>query len=198
MPNLNHNHVMIDIETMGTSKNAAVISIGAVRFDPDTGDVDPNHFYIKIDKYDADKHGVISLATLEWWEKQSKEARTEAFSGASTTRHAAKALSDWLNPGDKVWGNGATFDITILESMYEALDMDVPWKFFDVRDCRTVEDLAEGITSRDSIKREGTHHNALDDAIYQATYISRMWISLRSRYVPPTIDVGVYHADQKI
>lgn len=194
---LKHENVMIDIETMGTGHNAAVIAIGAVRFDPDTGDIDPDAFYMKIDKYDADKHGVIDLSTLEWWDRQSEEARIEAFSGAATTYYAANALSEWLNISDKVWGNGACFDITVLESMFKSVNCLIPWKFWNVRDCRTVEAMAYGLVGKGDIERKGTHHNALDDAIYQASYISAMWMRLRQG-AAPRIDVGVYHADQTI
>lgn len=196
---LTHENVMIDIETMGTGHNAPVIAIGAVRFDPDTGDIDPDTFYMKIDKYEAARHGVIDLPTLEWWDRQSEEARVEAFSGASSVSYVAHALSEFLGLNDKVWGNGACFDITVLESMFKSVDLLPPWKFWNVRDCRTIEAIAEGFVSKKAIERKGTHHNALDDAIYQAEYISAMWMHLRQdKHSAPRIDVGVYNANQTI
>lgn len=54
------------------------------------------------------------------------------------------------------------------------------WKFYSVRDCRTVEDMAQGLVCRKDIERRGDHHNALDDAVYQAEYISAMWKALKN------------------
>jgi hypothetical protein len=77
-----------------------------------------------------------------------------------------------------VWGNGATFDISILEDAYRQLDLEIPWKFWNVRDCRTVKDMYESARGGYEKKSGGTLHHALDDAKFQAQYICDMWKSL--------------------
>lgn len=173
--------VMIDIETMATSPDAAVLSIGAVAFNPETGEMGPE-FHEKIDFKEAMGSGRADVDTMKWWIQQDAEAGMAVTSGTKTNQEVMVAFVEYIqslgNPN--VWGNGATFDITILESAFIRAGIEkCPWMFWQIRDCRTVEALAEGICSRDSFEREGLHHDALDDAKYQATYISGMWQHLR-------------------
>ncbi|EJW6153373.1 3'-5' exoribonuclease, partial [Escherichia coli] len=51
-------HLMIDIETMGTNTNAPIVVIGAVFFDPQTGEIGPV-FYIVISLTDAMNTGAV-------------------------------------------------------------------------------------------------------------------------------------------
>jgi exodeoxyribonuclease VIII len=70
----------------------------------------------------------------------------------------------------------------MLENAYNAVNLSPPWKFYNVNDCRTIERLARrrtGMTRR-MFPRTGTHHNALDDAKYQAHYISKMYQAIMS------------------
>ncbi|EGQ0035136.1 exonuclease, partial [Escherichia albertii] len=66
-------HMMIDLETMGKNPDAAVISIGAIFFDPQTGDMGPE-FSKTVDLETAG--GVIDRDTIKWWLKQSREAQS--------------------------------------------------------------------------------------------------------------------------
>ncbi|EPD6563844.1 3'-5' exoribonuclease domain-containing protein, partial [Escherichia coli] len=61
-------HLMIDLETMGKNPDAPIISIGAIFFDPQTGDMGPE-FSKTIDLETAG--GVIDRDTIKWWLKQS-------------------------------------------------------------------------------------------------------------------------------
>ncbi|END7991921.1 3'-5' exoribonuclease, partial [Shigella flexneri] len=62
-------HLMIDLETMGKNPDAPIISIGAIFFDPQTGDMGPE-FSKTIDLETAG--GVIDRDTIKWWLKQSR------------------------------------------------------------------------------------------------------------------------------
>ncbi|EKS0829523.1 3'-5' exoribonuclease, partial [Escherichia coli] len=61
-------HLMIDLETMGKNPDAPIISIGAIFFDPQTGEMGPE-FSKTIDLETAG--GVIDRDTIKWWLKQS-------------------------------------------------------------------------------------------------------------------------------
>jgi exodeoxyribonuclease VIII len=67
---------MIDLETLATSPNAAVLTIGAVKFDPfniETDNPTCEKLYIKVDLDSCDALGLdVSEDTLEWWSQQSK------------------------------------------------------------------------------------------------------------------------------
>lgn len=170
--------VMIDLETLSTNQDAAILSIGAVRFNPNTGEI-ADTFHERIDFNSAIVNGHVSMDTLKFWFAADGNAGKLVASGTRMLPEALTEFAEWLGQGSIVWGNGATFDITILENTYKRLEMDTPWKFYDVRDCRTVEAMAESICERSEFERSGTHHDALDDAKYQAEYISGMWQKMR-------------------
>jgi len=168
---------MIDLETMGTSHHSLIIAIGATFFNPLSEELG-HQFYMNIDWQSGMDAGMeMDTATVKWWLQQSPEAIQSILEHGEDIDHALDEFSKFLKQDEKldgsikVWGNGATFDISILENAY---NFDTPWDFYNTRDCRTVEDLAKGIVDRKDIERKGIHHNALDDSIYQAKYISKM------------------------
>ncbi len=171
----NCNHAMIDLETLGQGYDAAFVSIGACLFNPDTGEIG-SKYYRRVDWHDAIKAGSVDAATIKWWLDQSSEARKELLKPGIPLSIMLTELSAWLSKGVQVWGNGATFDIAILEHAYQGQE---PWEYWQVRDVRTVVEMAKGIVSKDDVEREGVAHNALDDAVYQANYVSLMWQTLR-------------------
>lgn len=172
---LKPNHVMIDLETMGTTPDCAIVSIGAVVFDPRYNVVTKNTFYREID---WDSQGrKIDPGTLQWWQDKHPKAK-EALNGLDDLSEVLEQLADWLPRDAKPWGNGSTFDISFLEHAYRQHDMEIPWKFWNVRDCRTIKDLYESARGGYDKKSGGTLHHALDDAIFQAQYINEMWKSI--------------------
>lgn len=179
-----HQHCMIDLETLGTAANAPVVAIGAVFFDPDTGKLGPT-FDGTIDVEDALRYGIMSGSTFKWWMSQSDAARQKVVRGRDK---AERVFEDFwhfvVQKGDNVqpWGNGASFDITILDYAFpRILNKPAPWKFWNVRDVRTVKELATGIVEFDSSVKSGVAHTALDDAVSQAKWVSVCWQGLRSK-----------------
>lgn len=166
---------MIDLETMGTKQGSAIVSIGAVVFDPRCGKVTKDTFYEELDWESQDR--LICTNTQEWWGKQSKQAR-DALYGLEDLPSALKELAQWLPKDCKVWGNGATFDISMLENAYDQHNIPVPWQFWNIRDCRTIKDLYESARGGWDNQVGAGAHNALHDAIYQAQYICKMWKSI--------------------
>jgi len=169
---------MIDLETMGVSSRAPILAIGAVEFDRDTCEVGEK-FYQRINWESAFTARKVDASTVHWWMKQGKtnpDAVSEILKkkGSVNMKHGLEKFSEFIDGrAFCVWGNGATFDITILETVYEQYKLPTPWEFWNVRDCRTVQDIAEDFgLGKEDLDRSGQHHNALDDAIYQAEYIS--------------------------
>ena len=175
------NHLMIDLETFGSTYNSAIVTIGAVYFDPETGEMGEK-FYRAIDIADSIRFGRVDGDTLKWWMKQGDEARKAAIAGAMPLAGALEDLSAFYAKGRNAcpWGNGSSFDITILEHAYgRCLGTKAPWDFWNIRDVRTIVHLAEKLCPKPREFGKGTAHNALDDAIFQAEYVSRMWQALR-------------------
>ncbi|MEC5352767.1 3'-5' exoribonuclease, partial [Escherichia coli] len=169
-------HLMIDLETMGKNPDAPIISIGAIFFDPQTGDMGPE-FSKTIDLETAG--GVIDRDTIKWWLKQSREAQSAIMTDEIPLDDALLQLREFIdeNSGEffvQVWGNGANFDNTILRRSYERQGIPCPWRYYNDRDVRTIVELGKAIDfdARTAIPFEGERHNALDDARYQAKYVS--------------------------
>ncbi|EEW6711334.1 3'-5' exoribonuclease domain-containing protein [Escherichia albertii] len=175
-------HMMIDLETMGKNPDAAVISIGAIFFDPQTGDMGPE-FSKTVDLETAG--GVIDRDTIKWWLKQSREAQSAILADEIPLDDALLQLREFIdeNSGEffvQVWGNGTSFDNVILRRSYERQGIPCPWHYCNDRDVRTIVELggAMDFDARTAIPFEGERHNALDDARYQAKYVSAIWQKL--------------------
>ncbi|EFA4266280.1 exonuclease, partial [Escherichia coli O145:H25] len=175
-------HLMIDLKTMGKNPDAPIISIGAIFFDPQTGDMGPE-FSKTIDLETAG--GVIDRDVIKRWLKQSPEAQSAIMTDEIPLDDALLQLREFIdeNSGEffvQVWGNGANFDNTILRRSYERQGIPCPWRYYNDRDVRTIVELGKAIDfdARTAIPFEGERHNALDDARYQAKYVSVIWQKL--------------------
>lgn len=169
--------ISIDIETLGTRFDAPVIAIGAVVFDRLTGNTGAE-FYQEIDLDSAIRAGRVDGSTLSWWMTQSATARgvfpvkKDKGSLATVLCNFADFCRSISGGVPIVWGNGATFDITILEHAFAvgSVGLSAPWHYTNVRDMRTLVDVS-GL-ALGAVPSVGVAHNALDDAKYQAHYIA--------------------------
>ena len=173
--------IMIDLETLATTPNAAVLTIGAVRFDPfgeDMKEPTADSFYVRVDLDSCDAIGLeVSPDTLDWWAKQDQSAQDEAFGteGRIPVSDAMNQLYKFCWGAKRVWSHGAGFDVPICENIFRKLNKAVPWNFWQVRDTRTIYDL--GIESR---RPEVLKHHALHDAYSQAVGVQNILRRLRS------------------
>lgn len=164
--------VMIDLETFGTGNDAVILSIGAVKFDPETSGMPlTDGFYVAIDPRSCVAAGLkMDASTVMWWMDEDRDEARRAL--MSTERldlvTALEGFTMWFGHESlPVWGNGATFDNVILRSAFRATGQDCPWHFWHDRCYRTVKNLAPGV----ELQREGTHHHALADARSQAAHL---------------------------
>lgn len=170
--------VVIDLETLGNRWDAVVVAIGAAAFDRNGGKVGQTYYAeIKVD--DALKYGRVTGSTLEWWMKQDLKAR-RVFTDHErkvTTYEALRGLFDFMRSISSAlcaWGNGSSFDITLIERLVDTAGNGLKehWQYGQVRDQRTIVDAADiQPWDKKMFPREGVHHNALDDAIFQAGVI---------------------------
>jgi DNA polymerase III epsilon subunit-like protein len=177
--------VMVDLETLGKGAGCAILSIGAVGFDPQTGEIDDG-FYTVVSINSCVVHGLrFDEETLEWWGKQSAEARTvlkAAYASDAPRLHPAlQSFARYLNKvggsqSVRLWGNGSDFDNAILASAYKAAGIPPPWKFWDSRCYRTLKNLHPEVALG---PRVGTFHNALDDAKTQAAHALAIFAARR-------------------
>lgn len=186
--------ISLDLETLGNRFNAPILSIGAQAFNRGTGKLGGT-FYQEIDIDSALKYGVPTGSTILWWTQQSAAARSVLAPDSKDSprkMHLSSALMNFVTWYRSIgmgtcrpWGNGATFDISILDhAIFTAsVGLEAPWAhtFWCVRDLRTLVDAAEALAGFDpkSVKRAGTHHNALDDAKHQALVAIAAWAALK-------------------
>lgn len=178
-------HVMVDLETMGKKNNAPIVAIGAVVFDPATGSIGESFYKVVCLESSVNWGAVIDPSTVIWWLKQSSEARSAIVNDDAIPLQDAllqfrEFVSDNVAGGSKkaqVWGNGASFDNSILRSSYDCIAEDYPWEYWNDRDVRTMVELGQAISfnPKTTIPFEGSRHNALADAIHQARYVSAIW-----------------------
>lgn len=168
-------HVMLDIETLGVGPDALICSIGAVKFDPnflltEHGEhpiVD--RFQVGVDFVSAQQAGgVIDASTVGWWmqPKQDTARQMLLMLDRVDIGSALEGFAIWFGDQDlPVWGNGATFDNTIVRRAYQRLGMPVPWSYKKDRCFRTIASLDWDLMTK---APRAAHHDALADAEWQA------------------------------
>ena len=168
---------MIDLETLGTVASAAILSIGAVKFDLESDKLDDAGFYASVSiESNLDFGRRIQEDTLLWWFKQEAAAQQVFHEPKTTLENALSELRDWVGTGDyQIWSNGADFDIPMLAHAYSQVGVEVPWKFWNARCFRTYKNLPG---ARDIRVQAGVKHNALSDAVSQARTVQAIHAAL--------------------
>jgi len=167
--------VMVDIETLGLDRDAAIVEIGAVQFAEDglIGET----FYRSINPTSCQEAGLgLDADTLEWWLSDQPQLAPEVLAGGDDLGDALIAFVDWwrkINPHE-VWANSPSFDCEALEFAGEQVGVPMPWEFYQERDLRTLDSLPHDV----DIEQDGTEHTALDDALYQARVASEILTDL--------------------
>jgi len=174
--------IMVDIETLSSAPDAAIVAIGAVTFNDGSipaKDFVRQTFTMAIHARSAQiTGGRISGDTVAWWLQQPEAARMALFDDPQTMTEALAGFSQWVKgqgEAPRLWGNGASFDNVALRSAYDRAMMDTPWEFRADRCYRTLKALRPDIP----FEPHGTHHNALDDAFAQATHAERILAAIK-------------------
>lgn len=175
--------LMIDLETLSTDSNAAIVSIGMVLFDSNNIETEYEKFYRAVKLDSAVQHGAVDGDTLRFWFKQSKEAQSvmtdkEAVSLKTALDEAHTWIDKELSSRGKTmrdlrtYGNGADFDLPIIRHAIQSCNHPLSFHYTNSRCFRTLRDEYPA----ESLKPEalGVHHHALDDAFYQAKWLVNM------------------------
>lgn len=174
------NDIMIDIESLDTSPNCVILTIGAVRFDPKgMGVVERLELRPMIEEQTEKFNRVINDDTLRWWGTQSEDALEEAMGDRNriSFRECMETLYKFCWNRRAVWSNGAGFDVVAMESAWRNLDMRIPWPYYTVRDTRTLYEIA-GVRLKDKKYGSKTTHKAVEDAEHQAIVVQDAYRNL--------------------
>lgn len=170
---------MIDLETMGTRKDCVVLTLGAVKFNPNLLQEPVDQMYYRLDVDQQMSLGrTVDQSTMDWWAQQGEEVRNEAF--ADDDRHELNSVLDHLSRFlvgvNQIWAHGPVFDICILEHMMEQLNRPCPWNYYQIADSRTLFKLfPEDPRPQDRVQL----HNSLADAYYQAKGVQNAKVALK-------------------
>jgi 3' exoribonuclease, RNase T-like len=158
--------LMIDLEGLGTGPDTTILTIAAQSFDPLGSGYHEAKYYARITlESQADRS--IQQSTIDWWATQPAEARDEAFceEGRIPLDQALDSLGKLIWHSKRVWAQGPTYDMNILEHAYKSRGKPIPWQFYNVRDSRTVFSLWP------SLPKPPTSHHALEDCRRQISLL---------------------------
>lgn len=162
---------MVDIEGLATGPETTILTIAAQEFDPLQRGSLGRDYYVRVDLESQDGR-TIEQGTIEWWATQPAVVRDEAFSEQDRVplQQALQGLHRILWHARRIWCQGPTYDMTILEHAYKSLGMPLPWRYFAVRDSRTVFGLCP------NLEKYPASHHALEDCRRQ---IHLLWDALQ-------------------
>jgi len=171
-------HIMLDLETLGTAADAVILSVGAVKFDLESDRIDDSGFYASINiESNLDYGRRIQEDTLLWWLKQDAAAQQVFHEEKTVLSEALIELSDWIGDDSyTVWSNGADFDLPMLAHAYRQIGVETPWKYWNSRCFRTYKNLPGAKNIR--LPAKGVKHNALSDAYQQAQTVQAIHSAL--------------------
>lgn len=175
----------IDMETLSTEHNAALLSIGAVIHDFSTGQ-QVDTFYANITPESSIAAGLnVSESTKAWWAKQGQAAQDVLSVDQRPLRDVLVDFAQWLAGHGVQYaiGNGPRADNQWLESACKAVGMQSPIKYWGDLDMRTLTFIGTHILGLNHWHNtfKGVKHNALHDAINEAEFCNAVFRKLINR-----------------
>jgi hypothetical protein len=151
-------HLMIDLEGLATGPDTTILTIAAQSFDPLGSGYYKQYYYTRV-SLESQENRTIDDSTLNWWATQPTHAREEAFAEDDRVPldQALDELGRLIWHAKLIWAQGPTYDMNILEHAYKSYNKPLPWKYYQVRDSRTVFSLWP------ELPIPPTSHHALED-----------------------------------
>ena len=133
---------MIDLEGLATGPDTTILTIAAQTFDPFGLGYYDKHYYARV-TLESQENRAIDDGTIAWWATQPEHAREEAFGEQDRIPldQALDELGRLIWHSTLIWSQGPTYDMNILEHAYKSYGKALPWKYYMVRDSRTVFSL---------------------------------------------------------
>jgi hypothetical protein len=143
------NHIMLDLETLGTASNSMLLQVSMVSFRLTHGKGWVNSELISVfDEYpsleDQDKAGAnIDDSTVAWWEKTNPMKFTELMNrpriSLADFRTKFEKFIRSCGSNAKVWAKSPSFDCNMISSLWPLFyQAQHPWKYWNEMDVRTI------------------------------------------------------------
>ena len=161
--------IMVDIETLGTCNDAVITQIGACYFDRYTGDIG-NEFAINVEIGSCLGKGLkVTSGSIKFWLERKENCTF--LKNPIPLGSALGKFGTFIDKKAFLWSH-ATFDMVILAAGYEAVGQGLPYSYRNVRDIRTLTDLARIPYKKEEgeEKKDAKSHDALEDCRYQVGY----------------------------
>ena len=173
-------HLVIDLETLGTSVDSAILQIGAVGFS--LFHEETCHFNEVISLQTNLLSGrTVNESTLKWHINENNKNFLELLNcgNALSLNNALLKFKYFMiekfNCDEVfVWGNGPDFDNAILADAFSKNFLSLPWNFRNNRCYRTLKHLCPSSGDRKMNKE----HDAFKDAIETSSHIKELLISI--------------------
>lgn len=182
--------VMVDIETTGTQPDrAGILQIGAVKFNLETRQVDPNFFDRCLT---VPNNRSWSEDTRAWWNQQKPSVLKDIKARAEPHQLVIPAFAQWAyqTPGLRFWAKPTTFDFMFVASYFADAELLNP---FHYRNAVDLNSFAKGLFYGDPAgvptipaRDMGDAHNAVNDCLMQLQYVYDLIDYKEGKYVNPT------------
>lgn len=176
-------HLMIDLETLGTGPNSVFLSLAAVQFSLEDGKIG-DYFRQNVEIQSALNAGLqVDGATVEWWTTQRPEIMRLMFVDPTPLLHVLNRFALFFRTvnAQYIWGNSARFDLGILENAYKKLNVTVPWGYRNERCYRTVIGLFPPLDEEYLLAANGLDaHNPVHDCLKQVKLLTTTWKNIQN------------------
>lgn len=173
-------HYMFDLECLGHAHDCIVVSVGAVKFKLETGEIlDQKYWELSLTEQKR-KGRSIDVTTIQWWSQQPSEVLAALHGGAHrvTIEVFIREFNKFIEEKGYYWAKGTNYDLEILTNLYAQYGQQPPFKYSKWLDARVFYHLAKTLRIEPPRERIGAH-NALADALYQTEVVCNIYKRLK-------------------
>lgn len=177
-------YIMLDIETLGTAPDSAILSISAVEFNTEGETGEEFHRDIAIES--CEKIGLkVDTDTVLWWMKQEDEARAQFTDDRQRVDIVATIVGfcQWIaikksDGFEKVFAKDPDFDCNIIEAACRKIGCSYPFGHREKIAIRTLSWLRPEHEKNEEFT--GVKHNGIDDCKHQIKYVTKVLQTLNN------------------
>jgi hypothetical protein len=183
------NHVMIDLETLGQEPGSVIVTISAVQFNIETGQI--GEIFDQSISIESNLNSGLKIdpETFKWWLTRGEQARYDLVEKLNIGKDLDSTLihfSHWFskinqNKNTLVWGRGPRFDFGLLTYAYKNFGYPIPWNFRNELCVRTMEWLRPELKKEAIREKEHSEHMGIGDCLYQIKYIVEIYNQVKNK-----------------
>ena len=180
---LGFNHIMIDIEALGTQRDCVIVSVGATRFNLSTGKIESKKYWELSMREQQQKGRTISADTVQWWSYQS----TSTIMALQSNER--KPILDFIKEFDQFiegkcffWAKGTNYDLEIISDLYRLYEQKPPFRYSKWVDARVYYFIGKYFGILPQLENQSAH-NALEDATFQTKVVCAIHAAMQ-KHIP--------------